>query len=479
MKRETEAMRLEARDGCIPMQEHRGGLARLLRQVLSPARVLSALAVLFIAAACSKGGEPKPGPVSPAPADSIVSPIVFSGLLGDTVSQQMGGQAPTRSQMTATGNNGNRPLSASTGLEEKGVTDFKVWAYKTKSVSGTAPSLSYAGLQTVIDGYTVTYRPNSAGTTANTDDWEYVKGDQTIKYWDLDATSYRFLGFAPADGPVSVRLDNEELNSATQAWLNVGIETVGAGDPTPDEESSPYVSRLWFSNNSAGTEPAYLEAVRMQFIKPLTRVRFRLTDSDGKPFRNTTGTVVVSSISFKPTQPEPADPDYPVRIATAGTLRIVYPLTGTGTGLLSAGLVTDTGDESYTEPAYLDADKGMTIPYVDKDDYTDDTAVPPVDAEESAALAAKLLPDGADDTYYDKWYTLLPNTSQGSYTLSITIGGIDRTAVVPAVYMRWLPGYNYTYIFKASETGINFDAVQVGLRDWGIGEAEDRSIYNW
>lgn len=477
MKREIKATRLGARDGRIPMQERRRGLARLLRQALSPVCVLSALAALFIAAACSKGEQPDPvvgpvpGPVNPAPADSIVSPIVFSGLLGDTVSQQMGGQAPTRSLMATTYGSGSQPKSA-TGLEEEGVTAFKVWAYKTKSVSGAAPSLNYSGLQTVIDGYTVTYRPNSAGTTtANTDDWEYVGGDQTVKYWDLDATSYRFFGYAPAASDAA-----SVSASATRALLSVRIAPAAADPTTPDEESSPYISRMWFSNNSAGTEPAYLEAVRMQFVKPLSRVRFRLIGSDGKPFRNPTGTVVVSTISFGPTQPEPADPGYPLRIATAGTLRIAYPLTGTDTGWQVDGLVTDPGDESYTSPCYL-PEAGMTLPYVDKDEYIDDELA--TDAAASAALAARLLPDGAAESDYNKWYTLLPNTSQGTYTLSITIGGKERTAVVPAVYMRWLPGYSYTYIFKASEEGVNFDAVQVGLKDWGTGEAEDRSIYNW
>lgn len=450
MKREIKTMRLVTfNSNGNPALRYSKGAASLLLQVLP---TLCLLFTLFISS-CSKGlPDPETEPDPFAPDDSIFSPIVFSGMLGDTVSRQMG-QAPTRSLIEATG--GYRPGLLTTGLEEKDVESFKVWAYKTKTVSGSAPSFNYTGLQTVMDGYTVEWTVNSAGTTSsNSSGWEYVKGEQTIKYWDLDATSYRFFGYAPATSDAISLSGSDE----TRTLLKIKIA---------DEASSPYISRLWFSNNSTGITPAYLETVQMQFVKPLSKVRFRLIDINGKPFNNNIGAIDVSSIKFKPTDES--------GIATSGTLCVEYPLTGTATDWQVDGLVNPT-DECYTTPSYLD-DNSMTIPYVDKDEYIDSELA--IDAAISAELAAKLLPVGAGDSDYDKWYTLMPNVSQGTYTLSITVGSINKTAVVPAIYMRWLPGYYYTYIFKVSESGIYFDAVQIALKDWGVGEAEDRSIYNW
>ena len=76
---------------------------------------------------------------------------------------------------------------------------------------------------------------------------------------------------------------------------------------------------------------------------------------------------------------------------------------------------------------------------------------------------------------------MLPRHSQGTYTLSVVVvGGDPKTAVVPAEYMTWTPGYQYTYIFKITETGgVTLDDIQVAINDWHLKESVEHPVYNW
>lgn len=81
-----------------------------------------------------------------------------------------------------------------TGLETISKT-FKVWGYKTTGGNYTS---GFDQSQNVMDGYTVSWTQQTANTTSsNTADWEYVGiANQTIKYWDYSATSYRFFAYS-------------------------------------------------------------------------------------------------------------------------------------------------------------------------------------------------------------------------------------------------------------------------------------------
>ena len=50
-----------------------------------------------------------------------------------------------------------------------------------------------------------------------------------------------------------------------------------------------------------------------------------------------------------------------------------------------------------------------------------------------------------------------------SFTLTAKIDGQEDTATVPAEYMQWKAGYQYTYVFKVIEAGANliFDGIEV------------------
>lgn len=81
-----------------------------------------------------------------------------------------------------------------TGLETISKT-FKVWGYKTTGGNYTS---GFDKSQNVMNGYTVNWTQQTANTTSsNTADWEYVGiANQTIKYWDYSATSYRFFAYS-------------------------------------------------------------------------------------------------------------------------------------------------------------------------------------------------------------------------------------------------------------------------------------------
>ena len=90
--------------------------------------------------------------------------------------------------------------------------------------------------------------------------------------------------------------------------------------------------------------------------------------------------------------------------------------------------------------------------------------------------------DASSDLYAGRehWYTVLPAKGQGSYTLTANINGSDQTAVVPAEFMQWSPGYSYTYIFKVmTGGGIKFDEVQVAVKQWELTAPTERKVYNW
>ena len=77
------------------------------------------------------------------------------------------------------------------------------------------------------------------------------------------------------------------------------------------------------------------------------------------------------------------------------------------------------------------------------------------------------------------WYMVLPNLTQGSYTLSVKINSADKTCVVPEQYMQWLPGYSYTYIFKVTEEGgVEIGWVEYAMTPWTDMEVS-KSVYNW
>lgn len=317
-------------------------------------------------------------------------------------------------------------------LEDEGIQDFRVWSYKTMSVTTQAPYV-YSNPQTVMDRYIVRWQAGTAGTTSsNSADWDYVgvdnsdlaSGQQTIKYWDFGASSYRFFAFAPSDAlEPDVAYTYPADHSDGYTWFDI---TFPADAVHP--ESAPYISQLWFSDNTAATH-MYGSVVNLEFMKPVCKVRIQLLDINGQLIENPATEAYVEHLEFAPAGGE--------KIVQSGKLKVSYAITGPST-------ITH-----YTPKVSIEGDPTGTVSI-----------------------------NRYDNTYRD-WYYVLPHVEQGAFLLTAIVAGKTKTAIVPAQYMSWSPNMEYTYAFKLTEQEFEFiDVVQVGVTEWKV-ENSQHDIYNW
>ena len=352
--------------------------------------------------------------------------------------------------ITFSGNQGTETTVTRAGgspLSDKGITRFQVWGYKNTAED-------YSTYQTVFPCYQVDWHANSAATTTtNTNNWEYIlvgKPDQTIKFWDWAATAYRFIaatGWDPSTPANAAAYVEGKTYGATgtygpeDAYKTYKISMFADASDAARIAAAPYFSRLWFSTGEMGNYPdkQFGKPVTLEFLKPYARVRFIYTyvyPREG---------IVLTEQTFMPT-------DGSKKTYSKGIVTVTYPLTG-----------TDTKEWYSMEEMYATEADSILI----NQDYD---------------------PEDDTKTYYNHcvggWYTVLPNTSQGSYTLSVYINDPEKnsdpkTAVVPAEYMQWKPGYSYTYIFIITDKG----GVEIGWVDYAVTPwsdiVADHTVYNW
>lgn len=278
-------------------------------------------------------------------------------------------------------------------------------------------SAGYGDLQTVIDGYTVNWIANTANTTSsNTNDWEYVNQQPE----GSTEQSIKYWDWSATAyrffGTTATTVTPDTTDPTAVIFTFSGLDATKAA-------VAPYYSKLWFSTGNLVDYPdkQFGKPVKMEFVKPFARVRFIFTFADGLSL----GPYDLSGISFRPA-------DLTKGIATEGTVVISYPLAGDGTKETWSSTPTpDGGMEYFSKP--------------------------------------------------DQWYTVLPIAAQGAYTVKVVVvGGDAKTAVVPAEFMSWTPGYQYTYRFKITEGGgVTLDDVQVAINSWVDGGDVDHPIYNW
>lgn len=328
------------------------------------------------------------------------------------------------------------------GLEEKNVTSFKVYGFKNMSYD--PESGSYGEPQIVFPGYTVKWITNSAyTTTSNTDGWEYVnqqahdQEEQTIKYWDWSANAYRFLGVAGATRTNVVT--GQEVTKGSIQYYEVTYKA-----DARKEDEVPYYSHLWFSTGNPDVYPQrqFGQPVQLEFIKPLSKVRFMFIFEDPSKAEDTE----LTNKHFLPTDHS--------SIKIKGNVTVSYPLTGTS---LTETFAASGEPEGMTEFKY--------------DYYTS------VTKNNEGVVVAPYL--GADESNVNFVYTVFPAPNQGSYTLHVYVNGEPKTTVVPAEYMEWKPGYQYTYVFKIHvDNGVSISSVQSAFTEWKYSSA-DHTVHNW
>lgn len=322
------------------------------------------------------------------------------------------------------GNSGSwqdAPISRAgeTGLETI-ATSFRVWGYKN---TGGNKTDGFTEPQNVMNGYIVNWTQPATGGTGS---WDYtgirneeLQTTQTIKFWDYNATSYRYFAFSPANAKVTTTLLSEDENTTTDA---AAATRTSFSIPFEYKEgatssSTPYISDLWLSDNkNFGEEKKYGACVKLTFAPIVAKVRIKFNYPENIK-------VAITGISFQPQAG---------KVPTAGNILINYPITGTETAPTYSWTTTQTGIIN------------LSIPYEEDTDLNHQT------------------------TERKKWYFVPPsgnatNTGQGDYIITATIDGKKSTATIPAEYMQWKAGYQYTYIFKITEAGtvISFSNLQV------------------
>lgn len=342
---------------------------------------------------------------------------------------------PQQGSISFGGNSGSwqdAPTSRAgeTGLEtiEK---SFRVWGYKN---TGGNKTDGFTEPQKVMDGYIVNWNQPAAGSTGN---WEYsgivntkLNATQTVKYWDYSATCYRYFAFSPEGAKVTTTILQEGGNSTSQAGTTSEESSSNQTDKAskvsfqiPFEykedaksSSTPYISDLWLSDNqNFGDNKKYGACVKLTFAPIVTKVRIIF-----KYPENITN-ISIKDISFKKTDGE---------VSTAGNIRITYPITGTETQRVYSWEPTKNGIIN------------LSVPYEEEKDKIHQT------------------------TEIGKWYFVPPIGEQGTYTMTATIDGKTSTAIIPAEYMQWKAGYQYTYIFKITEAGTVITFTNLLVEKW-------------
>lgn len=419
---------------------------------------------------------PTPTPTEPTKPVETGTPITFYG------------QETEAQDVSAGVKRANLATRAGTPLSEL-ATSFKVWGYKNQSESGG----SYDGLQEVFPGYTVNWQANSAATTTtNSSGWEYVaqqavsEPEQTIKYWDWSAKAYRFFACAEVAGGGTVTVGKTDGHT-DRFTMNVNCCDDDGDENLEEDEAiaanmaaTPYFSHLWFSTGVLTDYPdkQFGKPVRLEFLKPYSRVRFMFTysyQSEG---------IKLKKKEFKPTDNS--------EIYRKGTFTVSYPLTGTATRE-SFTVVPEAVPTTYTAvtngttltsgKTYYTSDDGTGEFVSDGTEVANGTNYFALTSQKLEAFTQEYIPDGGPER--EKWYFVAPNNTQGSYTLSVWLNNdpldaaATKTAVVPAEYMQWLPGYSYTYIFKIlEEGGVKIELVQSAVTPW-TDMNTTYTVYNW
>lgn len=326
--------------------------------------------------------------------------------------------------------------------------EFKVYGFKNSG-------LNYSEPQIVFPGYIVKWKENTAGTTTtNSNDWEYVdqqpmgQEEQTVKYWDNNASAYRFFGVAGASGT------NEVEGSYWPDENNPEKFVLTYESNAYDESDVPYYSKLWFSNNNYELYPTreFGKPVLLEFIKPLSKVKFIFIFE--RPYL--APTTELTNKRFRPTNFN--------TIKMRGKVTVTYPLTGTGTTETFSATSAE-GITAFTQD-YYESVGNLKVLHENTPEEKTIYTYPYYNADNAPEAIGKV-------------YTVLPAVNQGTYTLEVYVNGELKTAIVPAEYMDWKPGYTYTYIFKVHiDEAVTIDDVQSAFTEW-VSHSTTYTVHNW
>lgn len=348
--------------------------------------------------------------------------------------------------------------AAATDLNEQ----FIVYAEKAETADGAAPA---AG-KLVFQNYKVVYTANSAyTTTSNTKNWEYVgqawvsdetshittstTDAQTIKYWDWGADTYTFTAVSALPTDISTgKVTITKTTAATTGNLvyDKGYTVALTADANLDKlffsERKVIAKSDGASNTDRTATNKYGGNVTLRFHNMASKVRvamyenipghsvtinsFKVVDNDSPTFETMT---TAETGRFKANFVNNAN-------GTAGSMTVKYVASGTTvnhptvsfTPTSAAANILVLGDQLKADVTIGESATGATY-----------------DKAAKAYTSVFSKEDNAQNLKLKVCYTLTAPVTGEKIVVT------DATAEVPAEYLKWKPGYAYTYIFKISD----------------------------
>lgn len=316
--------------------------------------------------------------------------------------------------------------------------DGQFLVYGVKKISETQ-------LVSVFPNYSVLYNENL--TTSNTNKWEYVKDDQTIKYWDYSASEYRFV----AGSPIAAFTFKVPSDGTTKKIESATITGLGGHIIANTSETANTFNPVYVAEPKVVAKADYKNTVQFNFVRQQSMVRVG--------FYETIPGYSVTNIKF-----------YEADGTSATSNNVI--LTSATEGYFIGGTNvsgTVTYDWTTATPSY-------TFAYTDNKDNTDNTDLQKSKnwyagkledklAEKSSETNVATLYGTDTDMSTTGYFTVLPTPSgtkasailiKCDYTLTDfntgeTIKVTGATAAIPAAYSKWEPNTRYTYLFKISD----------------------------
>ncbi len=331
--------------------------------------------------------------------------------------------------------------------------NFVVFAYKTVG----------SATQTVFSNYQVNYVASSSNSTnSNSAGWEYVDYNnlpsamsnyqgvaanttngvkQSIKYWDYSATNYKFFAYSLGKG---------KTGSTPTTYAKASLMTTS--DTYELEGDANQLAACYLSDLKTITPQTSSTEVEMSFRSITSKITLGFYETipgysvkNLKFYPSSEGTSTTTPVLYAGSSVLPNTGTYTVTFDNNGKPQLAW--TAATSGGTNASISFDATLANYANREYLE--ENVTNTYLGRS------------SNAATKTAEKILlpnPDGTPLTLKVD-YTLL---SRDGYGETIDVKG--ATAVVPAAYTQWKPGYAYTYLFKISDnTNGSTGGTTVGL----------------
>lgn len=291
---------------------------------------------------------------------------------------------------------------------------------------------------TVFKDYSVLYNENL--TTSNTNKWEYVKDNQTIKYWDYSASEYRFV----AGSPISAFTFKVPSDGTTKNIESATITGLGGHIVANTSETANTFNPVYVAEPKVVAKADYKNTVQFNFVRQQSMVRVG--------FYETIPGYSVTNIKF-----------YEADGTSATSNNVI--LTSATEGYFIGGTNvsgTVTYDWTTATPSYTFAYTDNTNLKKSKNWYAGKLGTL---ENKSTAEVGLLYGTDKDMSAATGYFTVLPTQVATASPILIkcdyeltsddgsgeTINVKGATAAIPAAFSKWEANTRYTYLFKISD----------------------------